>query len=141
MSERAIASGWAAAPVLVVDDDRNVRESVAELLEAAGYRVEQARDGMEALDTLYRGVKPSFILLDLKMPGMDGETFCAAWRSDERLHAIPVILFSAEGDLKAIADRCRATGFLHKPPSAPELLELALRFMPARGVVSAAQAR
>jgi CheY-like chemotaxis protein len=139
MSERASTNAWAAAPVLVVDDDRNVRETVADLLEAAGYRVEQARDGMEALDVLYRGMNPSFILLDLKMPGMDGETFCAAWRADARLNEIPVILFSAENDLKSIADRCRATGFLQKPPSAPELLELALRFMPSRR--GSAQAR
>src|SRR5687767_15980220 len=64
--------------VLVVDDDQDLRDSMAELVREAGYRVAVAADGREALALLERGPLPTLVLLDIRMPVMDG------LRSEER---------------------------------------------------------
>jgi two-component system chemotaxis response regulator CheY len=61
--------------VLIVDDDRDTREALADALTAAGFLVHQACNGQEALDVMGRKGEPDVILLDLRMPGMDGAQF------------------------------------------------------------------
>src|SRR5215471_4078459 len=61
--------------VLIVDDDEDIRESVASILRVEGYDVDVACHGKEALDRLVTAAPPSLILLDLMMPVMDGRTF------------------------------------------------------------------
>ena len=63
--------------ILVVDDDRDIRESLRELLAEAGYAVAVAENGRVALERLRAGLRPGVILLDLMMPIMDGMTFRA----------------------------------------------------------------
>jgi CheY-like chemotaxis protein len=96
--------------VLVVDDERDIREAVAEVLKDEGYEVIDARDGAEALLQL-RAHHPAVVLLDLMMPGMNGWEFCAARKREPDLHAIPVIVISALGKVSGID----AAAFLTKP--------------------------
>jgi len=85
--------------VLIIDDDGNSREALAELLADQGYDVATAEDGAEALAYLRVGHRPRVILLDLMMPGTDGWDFRAEQKRDEMLAAIPVIAISAAGKL------------------------------------------
>jgi len=91
------------APVLVVEDDRDVRESLVAVLEDAGYRVMSAADGRAALDLLRAGPRPAVILLDLMMPVMDGFEFRAEQVRDPSLADVP------GGIRSSWADGCRPT--------------------------------
>jgi CheY-like chemotaxis protein len=82
--------------VLVVEDDPDVREPVAELLRRAGYHVCVAADGLEALELLAGCGRPGAILLDINMPVMDGWAFLERVRADERLRGIPIAITSAD---------------------------------------------
>src|SRR6185312_1605195 len=109
-------SGWRSAldtKVLVVDDERALREAVCEVLADAAYLVASAANGKEALAWLEANPPPQLILLDLMMPVMDGYAFREVQRADPRFAGIPVIAFSAG----TITDRTRALGvpILRKP--------------------------
>jgi len=98
--------------ILVVDDDRGIRETLGDVLRDEGYRVELARDGGEALAVLRgRAAAPELILLDLAMPGISGEEFRRAQLDDARLASIPVVVLSADErhSLPGVA------GWLRKP--------------------------
>ena len=96
--------------VLVVDDERDIREAVSEVLVDEGYEVVGAGDGAEAL-TKSRAHHPDVILLDLMMPGMNGWEFRAAQQGDPDLSDIPVIVLSALGRVSGLD----AAEFLQKP--------------------------
>ena len=83
-----------AARILIVEDDTDIREVIAEALAMEGYDVEQARDGVDALRIAYARA-PDLIVLDLMMPRMDGWTFRCAQRADDRVAQIPVLIASA----------------------------------------------
>ncbi|HVT08740.1 MAG TPA: response regulator [Polyangia bacterium] len=83
--------------VLVIEDDSDVRNALAELLSTEGYDVSLTADGGEALEKLRGGLRPSVILLDLMMPNVDGWDFRRAQLDDPSLAAIPVILLTASG--------------------------------------------
>jgi CheY-like chemotaxis protein len=87
--------------VLLVDDEPDIRAIARLQLEAAGYTVHEAADGVEALDLLRR-VAADVILLDLDMPRMDGLKFLEALRSSGG-DRIPVVAFSADDGPKTIA--------------------------------------
>src|SRR5215831_5050610 len=87
-------------PILIVEDDSDLRDSLQLLLEAYGYAVATAFDGQDALDQLLDGLEPALIVLDLMMPRMDGWTLCRKMRKSPALAAIPVILCSAVADLE-----------------------------------------
>src|SRR5882724_8727460 len=85
------------APILVVEDNADVRDAWEALLEGEGYRVVSAASGREALRWLRSSeVMPALILLDLIMPGMNGWDFRAEQSQDETLASIPVIVVSAD---------------------------------------------
>jgi CheY-like chemotaxis protein len=81
--------------VLLVEDNEDVRNSVAALLVSHGYAVAEARDGQEALDYLQDNPAPCLILLDLVMPRMDGWEFLARKARNEKLATLPVVITSA----------------------------------------------
>jgi CheY-like chemotaxis protein len=89
-------------PILLVEDDADTRDSMRRLLELWGYRVLCAADGREAL-SLLSGELPCLILMDLRMPDMDGWQFRQQLWQEPRLATIPVILISAEDDLHSTA--------------------------------------
>jgi CheY-like chemotaxis protein len=85
-----------AKTVLVVDDDPDVRNVLTLFLQAEGFRVATAADGLEALEYLHRGeVRPDLILLDLAMPRMGGVQFRQAQLQNADLAKIPVVVVSA----------------------------------------------
>jgi CheY-like chemotaxis protein len=82
------------ADVLVVDDDRDLRDTMAAVLRHEGYEVECAENGARALAMMH-DVKPRAILLDLAMPVMSGWELLEALHADARLSAIPTLVLSS----------------------------------------------
>ncbi len=82
-------------PILVIDDDPDVRDALATVLEDEGYLVIPARHGAEGLDKLKQGPEPGLILLDLMMPVMDGYAFRAAQQENPSWAGIPVLVITA----------------------------------------------
>lgn len=118
-----------AAPVLVVDDDRDLREVLSESLQFEGYDVVQAVDGADALERLRGGVRPAVIFLDLIMPRMDGREFLAEVRRDGALAAIPIVLVTGTPpqDLKR-----EVRAILKKPVGIEDLLACIHACVPAK---------
>jgi CheY-like chemotaxis protein len=81
--------------VLLVDDDRDIRETLGELLIDEGFLVEASWNGQTALARLEEGFRPDVIVLDLMMPAMDGLTFRAQQRKNPALAQIPVVGLTA----------------------------------------------
>jgi two-component system response regulator MprA len=110
----------AKGPVLVVDDDRTIRETLSEVLEDEGYRVQVAQDGAEALG-LMESTAPRLIVLDLWMPVMDGWTFAREARARGYPGAI-IVLTAAQNALRA-ADPIEADAILAKPFDLDDLIQ------------------
>jgi DNA-binding response OmpR family regulator len=108
--------------VLVVDDEIDIRQAVAEVLADEGYQVFDAGDGAEALRKC-RAHHPSIVLLDLMMPRMNGWEFRDAQKHDPDVSAIPVVVVSALGRVSNID----AEGFIQKPFDLDELLAMVRR--------------
>jgi CheY-like chemotaxis protein len=106
-----------AAPlVLVVDDERSIRTICRVNLEGDGLAVTEATDGAEALETVRRA-RPSLVLLDVMMPGVDGWGVAEQLAADDETREIPVVFLSARA---ADEDRLRAqelgaVGYVVKP--------------------------
>jgi len=83
------------APVLIVEDNHETREVLERVLAVKGYSATTAADGLDALAYLRSGSTASVIILDLRMPNMDGYAFQRALKADPRWADIPVIIFSA----------------------------------------------
>jgi CheY-like chemotaxis protein len=116
--------------VLVVDDDPDIRASLAQVLEEVGYRAIQAADGVDALEVLRHqdpALRPSVILLDMMMPRMDGREFRTIQRRDPVLSTIPVLVFSAQRDVSRTAVELGVEGYLEKPLRMGALLEAVAR--------------
>lgn len=107
------------SPILVVEDEADVRESLREILEESGYDVYCASNGKEALELLARAdPRPGLILLDMVMPVMNGQEMLAALKQVHALAAIPVTIVS--GSL----EKPPASSFLNKPVDFNALLAL-----------------
>ena len=117
--------------VLVVDDDADVREMILLVLEARGVRAAGAADGVEALEQLSDHELPSLILLDLRMPRLNGEQLVERLRARPALAAIPVVVLSGDNQARTIARAIGARGCLVKPVELGELLAVVGRFAPA----------
>jgi CheY-like chemotaxis protein len=115
--------------VLVVEDDRDIREGLLDNLIENGYESVGAANGREALTTLRTGDNlPCMILLDVMMPVMDGVAFREEQLRDPHLADIPVVLLSAHRDLAERAKALRAAAYLAKPFKMKDLLALALEY-------------
>ena len=108
--------------VLVADDSRTVRESLARMLTAEGYVVDQAVDGAEAL-TMLAEVKYDLFVTDLEMPGIDGWTLIEKLRADDAQKLLPILVISSQKGAHArlLAEEAGATGFLGKPVTRRQL--------------------
>ena len=108
--------------VLVVDDDDMIRRLVRTVLEADDFEVQDASNGERALELLAASEKPTVVVLDVMMPGIDGVEVCR--RIDHE--TVKVIILTARDD-PAVEKACREAGadaFLTKPFSSIELLDL-----------------
>lgn len=99
--------------VLVVDDDQDLRSLVALVLEEEGYEVETAADGKQGLDAVKRAM-PDLILLDMKMPVMDGWEFAREFRARFNGQA-PIVVLTAAADAKKRAEETGAVDWIGKP--------------------------
>jgi len=107
--------------VLVVDDDSDVRASVAQILEMEGFDVDTAINGQEALDKLRAGAQPGVVLLDLMMPVMNGLELLTQLRAEPELRAPPIIVISANRGYEA--DDLGVFAIVRKPFDIDHLLD------------------
>jgi two-component system response regulator MprA len=114
--------GQMSRSVLVVDDDRDIREFVQIALECAGYDVEVAGGGVEAIERL-EARQPELIVLDLMMPEMNGFQLAEQLRLRGLRPRIPLLVLSAASQVLYKADWIEAEGCLEKPFVVPTLLE------------------
>ena len=109
--------------VLIVEDDPEIREALAEFLDLEGYSVIEASNGLEALNLLAQLTLPCIILLDMMMPVMSGEEFLTRVKAEPVLRACAVLVMTASFmDLPS-----GAVGIIRKPFELPVLLELVNR--------------
>ena len=109
--------------ILVVDDDPDILEALAEILDAEGFEVDRARNGKEALERL-RAHKPDLILLDLMMPVMDGSEFAQQMKGHPEFAEVPVIVLSADRGVSGKASEMGARGWLAKPFELSDLMKM-----------------
>lgn len=117
-----------AGTILVVEDDHDIRSSLAELLRMEGYRVDAVANGEEALRHLSHHPKPCLILLDLMMPVMNGWEFRAEQVTRAEWANIPVVVVSGGHDVPSSARQLQASDFMEKPIHVPSLLKTVGRF-------------
>jgi CheY-like chemotaxis protein len=108
--------------ILIVDDNLDLRDTLADLLTLAGYPVACASNGREALDYLRSSPPPRLILLDLKMPVMTGWQFRALQLQDPALAAIPVLVLSGGADIRDEVQGLDADAYIPKPANIDLLL-------------------
>jgi DNA-binding response OmpR family regulator len=115
-------------PVLVIEDDADIRESMAEFLDFEGFEPHVASNGREALEILSKAkTLPAVILLDLMMPIMDGQQFRRKQQEDPRIAAIPVIIMSAAPDVSIKRLSLGAADCIKKPIDIDELASMLSR--------------
>ena len=112
--------------VLVIEDDLDLQDLMASLLELDGYRVERASHGVEGLELVARRL-PDLILLDMRMPVMDG------WRFAEEFHERydrqrPIVVVTAAADASERAAEIQADGYIAKPFDLAELISVVEAF-------------
>lgn len=88
--------------IMVVDDSKTIRNLVAFVLKAEGFKVSTAEDGLDAIEKLYSLEPVDLIVSDVNMPRMDGFTFIKSLRSQDAYKDIPIIILSTEGQEKDI---------------------------------------
>ncbi len=111
--------------VLIVDDSVNVRRYLALALEKAGFRVEQAKDGQDALDKLLSGLQVQAIVCDIEMPRLDGYGFLARLKSDPTFQGLPVAMLTSRiGDKhRRLGMSLGAAAYFSKPYQEQDLLK------------------
>ncbi len=123
--------------VMIVDDSPSVRLTTSKVIEKAGWHVESARNGLDALEKLKILQPPNVILSDIEMPRMGGFEFVGALRADESLKNIPVIFISSRTD-EADREQARVIGaaaYVTKPYDHVQLLELINRLTLSKELV------
>jgi two-component system, chemotaxis family, chemotaxis protein CheY len=116
--------------ILVVDDTRSMRKMVATVLQAAGYEVEEAADGAEALEKAKARVF-DLVVTDHNMPRMDGVTLVRALRGLAEYDDVALIVLSTETstELKAKGRDAGATGWMAKPFDPERMLDIVKQFV------------
>lgn len=124
--------------VMVVDDSSTVRLVTARFLKRSGFAVDVARDGLEALQLLGKGVRPDLFLFDLEMPGMGGFELIQEVRRRESFASTPIVVVTSRTAAKH-RDRAMqlgATAFLAKPYEDAQLIEVLDRLAPVTVVTA-----
>ena len=121
--------------VLIVDDDPDLVETVAMLLESKGYEVGKAYDGIEGEESIKKR-RPDVVVLDVMMPRKDGYKLCKELKSNKWTQEIPVILLTAVGEAVSKTTYTHAEGmsteaedFIPKPVDAKTLVEAVERLL------------
>lgn len=118
VASQVASTGW--AKILVIEDDEGIRDTLKYNLLAAGFGVQEARDGVSGL-RLARSLKPDLVLLDLMLPGMSGVEVCRALRKTSSTPIIMVTAKDSEVD-KIVGLELGADDYITKPFSIREVL-------------------
>ena len=113
--------------IIVVEDDPSITEVLTIILEQEQYRVDSFPD-----DSFLEGMKndmPGLILLDMWLSGINGKNICAMIKKDNAFQQIPVVMVSANRDVKQHAEEAGADDYLPKPFDVNVLLSLVKKFM------------
>ena len=112
----------------MADDEEHIRALIAGHLRRAGHQVRETADGEQALQAARAEPAPGLVLLDIRMPRLDGLGVLRALRGDEATRHLPVVMMTASRGMSAsyrsAIDQLGASVLLHKPSSAEELVEL-----------------
>lgn len=115
--------------IVIVEDDIDVRETLAEVLSEEGYDTTAFSGGQAALQHLAKLEQmPALILLDLMMPTMDGWDFRREQRLLGALIEVPTVILSADGNIERNMESLEVNGYLRKPIHIKTLLQLVERF-------------
>ncbi len=119
--------------ILVVDDDKKVRDLIAFRLKLLGHGVVTAGNGQEAL-TIAEESPPDLVILDVTMPGLDGVTVCSRLKKSQKLRNTPVLMLTAKSDADDL-NRAIAAGaddYVVKPYDPAHLQTKILHYLDAR---------
>jgi CheY-like chemotaxis protein len=131
---KSTIEGTVAEHILIVEDDKDLRDSLRDALELEGYAVVGVEHGAAALQHLGTGARPCVILLDLMMPVMDGWTFRTEILKDQTLAAIPVVVMTAAGPARS--GTVPSAAVLHKPLRIDTVIEVVQEHCPDGAVAS-----
>lgn len=107
---------------MVVDDEKDILLTLKDFFESEGYNVLTAENGLEAMQLLEKFAPPDLILLDMKMPVMNGWEFANKFR-DKHDHLSPVVVITAAADAEQRAKDINADGWIEKPFNLDDLLK------------------
>ncbi len=119
-----------AKTVFVVDDSSVMVMSVKQTLEMAGFKVETAKDGLEAFNKLKTGFKPDLIITDINLQNMNGIEFIKNARTILRFTPILALTTESQAAKRDEAKKLGATGWLVKPVAGPDLLKVVKQVLP-----------
>jgi DNA-binding response OmpR family regulator len=115
-------------PVLIIEDNADLRDGFELSLQLEGFDVRTAADGATGLIEMRREPLPCVVVLDLHMPDMDGFEFREEQRKDPALMAIPVIIYSGHHDVAGAAAEMGIEAYFQKPFDTTEILSLIRRY-------------
>ena len=116
------------APILVVDDDDDVRTMLCIVLSAEGYAAVGAADGVEALERMRRDGPPPLVFVDLMMPRMNGEDLIRFMRQDPSLARVPIVIMSGQPSIRTSAPAHDVRARLLKPLELEDVLAVAQEY-------------
>jgi len=116
--------------ILIVDDSATMIMSLKAALEMHGFKVETASNGQVALDKIKSGLKPNLIITDINMPVMDGLEFIRNVRPILRFTPILILTTESEQKKREEAKKLGATGWLVKPVSGGDLINVIKKVLP-----------
>ncbi|MCK6387908.1 response regulator [Zoogloea sp.] len=119
-----------AKTIFLVDDSTVMLMSVKQNLELAGFKVETAKDGLEALNRIKGGLKPDLIITDINMPNMNGLDLIKNARAVLRFTPILALTTESQTTKRDEAKKLGATGWLVKPVSSADLLKVIRQVVP-----------
>ncbi|MBL1211182.1 hybrid sensor histidine kinase/response regulator, partial [Geminocystis sp. GBBB08] len=110
--------------ILIIDDSINVRRYLASTLEKAGYQVEQAKDGKEAVDKLFAGLSVQAVICDIEMPRLDGYGVLEEVKGKPQFQNLPILMLTSRSNEKhrKLAFNLGANAYFSKPYNEQELL-------------------
>lgn len=101
--------------IMLIEDDYDNRELLAECLRLEGYEVSAFENGKVALENLNKNNPPDMLLMDLSFPMITAEEFVESFRSKIENDSIPILILSGKPDIKTFAGKLKAFSFLPKP--------------------------
>jgi len=118
----------AAKKILVVDDDKDIREIIMYILESEGFSVSGLDNGSAVLNTVHE-MRPDMVLLDVQLGDMDGRDICRELKEQSTTQDLPIIMISANSGWQDIREKqCNADDFLAKPFDITDLVEHVKRY-------------